>query len=78
MWNPYYFNGGIAVHGLDSVPSPGRRTVRSHPDDTSPTTSDLVTKGESVRGRHAEAARQWLRRSVHPAADDHHPAAQDD
>jgi peptidoglycan hydrolase-like protein with peptidoglycan-binding domain len=21
MWNPYYFNGGIAVHGLASVPS---------------------------------------------------------
>src|SRR5690606_29489327 len=21
MWNPFYFNGGIAVHGLESVPN---------------------------------------------------------
>jgi hypothetical protein len=49
MWNPYYFNGGIAVHGLDSVPSypasHGCARIPMHIADYFP---DLVTKGESV------------------------------
>ena len=39
MWNPYYFNGGIAVHGLASVPSYPRRTGARASRWTSPTTS---------------------------------------
>jgi len=49
MWNPYYFNGGIAVHGLSSVPS----YAASHgcariPMDIASYFPLLVTKGEAV------------------------------
>jgi peptidoglycan hydrolase-like protein with peptidoglycan-binding domain len=49
MWNPYYFNGGIAVHGLASVPpypaSHGCARIPMHIANYFPS---LVTKGESV------------------------------
>jgi len=49
MWNPYYFNGGIAVHGLASVPaypaSHGCARIPMHIADYFYT---LVTNGESV------------------------------
>jgi L,D-transpeptidase catalytic domain/Putative peptidoglycan binding domain len=49
MFNPYYFNGGIAVHGLDSVPaypaSHGCARIPMHIAEYFPT---LVTQGESV------------------------------
>jgi hypothetical protein len=49
MWNPYYFNGGIAIHGLDSVPnypaSHGCARIPMHIASYFPT---LVTVGESV------------------------------
>lgn len=49
MWNPYYFNGGIAVHGLASVPaypaSHGCARIPMHIADYFYT---LVSKGESV------------------------------
>jgi hypothetical protein len=49
MWNPYYFNGGIAVHGLQSVPaypaSHGCARIPMHVADYFYT---LVHHGESV------------------------------
>jgi peptidoglycan hydrolase-like protein with peptidoglycan-binding domain len=49
MWNPYYFNGGIAVHGLQSVPaypaSHGCARIPMHIADYFYT---LVHHGESV------------------------------
>ena len=49
MWNPYYFNGGIAVHGLESVPSyPASHGCARIPMDIATYFPDLVTKGESV------------------------------
>jgi len=49
MWNPYYFNGGIAVHGLASVPtypaSHGCARIPMHVADYFYT---LVSNGESV------------------------------
>ncbi len=49
MWNPYYFNGGIAVHGLQSVPaypaSHGCARIPMHIADYFYT---LVHQGESV------------------------------
>ncbi len=49
MWNPYYFNGGIAVHGLASVPaypaSHGCARIPMHVADYFYT---LVQRGESV------------------------------
>jgi peptidoglycan hydrolase-like protein with peptidoglycan-binding domain len=49
MWNPYYFNGGIAVHGLQSVPaypaSHGCARIPMHVADYFYT---LVHNGESV------------------------------
>jgi peptidoglycan hydrolase-like protein with peptidoglycan-binding domain len=49
MWNPYYFNGGIAVHGLASVPaypaSHGCTRIPMHVADYFYT---LVSNGESV------------------------------
>ena len=49
MWNPYYFNGGIAVHGLASVPaypaSHGCARIPMHIADYFYT---LVHNGESV------------------------------
>ena len=49
MWNPYYFNGGIAVHGLESVPtypaSHGCARIPMHVADYFYT---LVHQGESV------------------------------
>ena len=33
LYNPFYFNGGIAVHGYESVPtSPGVARLHPHPD----------------------------------------------
>jgi peptidoglycan hydrolase-like protein with peptidoglycan-binding domain len=49
MWNPYYFNGGIAVHGLSSVPSyPASHGCARIPLDIANYFPDLVTKGESI------------------------------
>jgi len=49
MWNPYYFNGGIAVHGLSSVPSyPASHGCARIPMDTANYFPTLVSKGESV------------------------------
>ena len=49
MWNPYYFNGGIAVHGLASVPSyPASHGCARIPMDIANYFPLLVTKGESV------------------------------
>ena len=49
MWNPYYFNGGIAVHGLDSVPAyPASHGCARIPMDIATYFPLLVTKGESV------------------------------
>ena len=49
MWNPYYFNGGIAVHGLASVPSyPASHGCARIPMDIANYFPTLVTKGESV------------------------------
>ena len=49
MWNPYYFNGSDAVHGLQSVPaypaSHGCARIPMHIADYFYT---LVYKGESV------------------------------
>jgi peptidoglycan hydrolase-like protein with peptidoglycan-binding domain len=49
MWNPYYFNGSIAVHGLQSVPpypaSHGCTRIPMHIADYFHT---LVVNGESV------------------------------
>jgi peptidoglycan hydrolase-like protein with peptidoglycan-binding domain len=49
MWNPYFFNGGIAIHGLASVPpypaSHGCARIPMHVADYFYT---LVNKGESV------------------------------
>jgi hypothetical protein len=49
MWNPYYFNGGIAVHGLASVPSyPASHGCARIPMDIANYVPMLVTKGEAV------------------------------
>jgi peptidoglycan hydrolase-like protein with peptidoglycan-binding domain len=49
MWNPYYFNGGIAVHGLASVPPyPASHGCARIPMDIANYFPSLVTKGESV------------------------------
>jgi peptidoglycan hydrolase-like protein with peptidoglycan-binding domain len=49
MWNPYYFNGGIAVHGLQSVPPyPASHGCARIPMDIANYFPSLVTKGESV------------------------------
>jgi len=49
MWNPYYFNGGIAVHGLASVPSyPASHGCARIPLDIANYFPLLVSKGEAV------------------------------
>jgi len=49
MWNPYYFNGGIAVHGLASVPSyPASHGCARIPMDIANYFPLLVDQGESV------------------------------
>lgn len=49
MWNPYYFNGGIAVHGLASVPTyPASHGCARIPMDIANYFPMLVTKGEAV------------------------------
>jgi len=49
MWNPYYFDGGIAVHGLPSVPAyPASHGCARIPMDIANYFPTLVTKGESV------------------------------
>ncbi len=49
MWNPYYFNGGIAVHGLASVPSyPASHGCARIPMDIAEYFPTLVTKGEAI------------------------------
>jgi peptidoglycan hydrolase-like protein with peptidoglycan-binding domain len=49
MWNPYYFNGGIAVHGLASVPSyPASHGCARIPIYVADYFPSLVTKGEAV------------------------------
>jgi peptidoglycan hydrolase-like protein with peptidoglycan-binding domain len=49
MWNPYYFNGGIAIHGLASVPNyPASHGCARIPMDIANYFPTLVTKGESV------------------------------
>jgi len=49
MWNPYYFNGGIAVHGLASVPPyPASHGCARIPLFIADYFHTLVTMGESV------------------------------
>lgn len=49
MWNPYYFNGGIAVHGLESVPSyPASHGCARIPMDIATYFPTLVEHGEAV------------------------------
>jgi peptidoglycan hydrolase-like protein with peptidoglycan-binding domain len=49
MFNPYYFNGGIAVHGLASVPTyPASHGCARIPMDIANYFPTLVTMGESV------------------------------
>ena len=49
MYNPYYFNGGIAVHGLDSVPAyPASHGCSRIPMHIAAYFPSLVTQGESV------------------------------
>jgi peptidoglycan hydrolase-like protein with peptidoglycan-binding domain len=49
MWNPYYFNGGIAVHGLASVPPyPASHGCARIPIFIADYFHTLVTMGESV------------------------------
>ena len=49
MWNPYYFNGGIAVHGLPSVPPyPASHGCVRIPMDIANYFPNLVTDSESV------------------------------
>ncbi len=49
MWNPYYFNGGIAVHGLASVPPyPASHGCARIPMEIANYFPSLVTQGESV------------------------------
>ena len=49
MWNPYYFNGGIAVHGLPSVPAyPASHGCVRIPMDIANSFPTLVTDSESV------------------------------
>jgi L,D-transpeptidase catalytic domain/Putative peptidoglycan binding domain len=49
MWNPYYFDGGIAIHGLPSVPSdPASHGCARIPMDIANYFPTLVTNGESV------------------------------
>ena len=49
MYNPYYFNGGIAVHGLASVPSyPASHGCARIPLDIAEYFPMLVSKGEAV------------------------------
>jgi peptidoglycan hydrolase-like protein with peptidoglycan-binding domain len=49
MWNPYYFNGGIAIHGLESVPNyPASHGCARIPMDIASYFPTLVTVGESV------------------------------
>jgi peptidoglycan hydrolase-like protein with peptidoglycan-binding domain len=49
MWNPYFFNGGIAIHGLQSVPAyPASHGCARIPMDIANYFYTLVTRGESV------------------------------
>jgi peptidoglycan hydrolase-like protein with peptidoglycan-binding domain len=49
MYNPFYFNGGIAVHGLASVPAyPASHGCARIPMDIAAYFPTLVTKGEAV------------------------------
>jgi len=49
MWNPYYFDGGIAIHGLPSVPSyPASHGCARIPMHIANYFQTLVTAGESV------------------------------
>jgi peptidoglycan hydrolase-like protein with peptidoglycan-binding domain len=63
MWNPYYFNGGEAVHGLESVPaypaSHGCARIPMHIADYFHT---LVHNGESVfvLGTQKQAGNQYV------------------
>jgi hypothetical protein len=49
MWNPYYFNGGIAIHGLPSVPPyPASHGCARIPMHIANYFASVVTRGESV------------------------------
>jgi peptidoglycan hydrolase-like protein with peptidoglycan-binding domain len=49
MWNPYFFNGGIAIHGLQSVPAyPASHGCARIPMDIANYFYTLVNHGESV------------------------------
>ncbi len=82
MWNPFYFNGSDAVHGLASVPElPGVARVRPHPDAHRELLLHAGAPGRvGVRRRHREETRQRVRR---PGPDDgaethhHHDGRQD-
>lgn len=49
MWNPYFFNGGIAIHGLASVPPyPASHGCTRIPMDIATYFASLVSKDEAV------------------------------
>jgi peptidoglycan hydrolase-like protein with peptidoglycan-binding domain len=49
MWNPYFFNGGIAIHGLESVPAyPASHGCARIPMAIANYFYTLVSHGESV------------------------------
>ena len=77
MWNPYYFNGGIAVHGLQSVPAyPASHGCARIPMDIANYFPSLVTKGESVYVVGTPMKGATVRR---PGTDHHdHDRAEDD
>lgn len=58
LWNPYYFNGGIAVHGYSSVPTePASHGCARIPMDIATYFATLVHKGEPVYVVGTEAPR---------------------
>ncbi len=74
MWNPYYFNGGIAIHGLQSVPNyPGSHGSRADPDVYRDVLSYSRHEGRvRLRHRHGHETRRSLCRPDHDDLDDQH------
>ena len=88
MWNPVYFNYGIAIHGAMNVPlAAGVARVHPHPDDALQLLPDARhQRRQGVRVRRREGARAVLRAGELPTFnwpdpdytddhdDDHRPA----